>query len=358
MLPAVLATLCVAEMAWLRPAVWQYGVVVEVLACLCLVFRRRLPVVAPTAAGVGIFSLYFIDPELTDPAMYLGIAIAAAFALARWNDGHEGLVGMAVIGTAAAVFSVVDPESDVTYLAFLGCLLIPPYVFGRLTRRLAVQSGLLERQQVVVQQNAVREERERIARDLHDVIAHSLSSIVVQSAAAQELVHTDPTRAGSLLANVSDAGRDALAETGRLLHLIRDDHDELGLAPTPGLSGLDDLVAAFESDGLGVHLHTDPRLPPLSGGADVAAYRVVQESLTNASKYAADRKVDLELTATEHQLRITALNRVGGHHAPGSGLGLLGMRERLAIIGGHLDHRVTPDGRFELIATLPIESAR
>ena len=128
----------------------------------------------------------------------------------------------------------------------------------------------------------MRAERDRIARELHDVIAHSVSAMVVQTAAAQDLVRTDPDRAERVLADVADTGRRALAETGRLLHVIRDDADELGLAPAPGLADLPALVEAFRASGLTVDLDVREPLPALPVGVDVSAYRIVQEALTNA----------------------------------------------------------------------------
>ena len=132
---------------------------------------------------------------------------------------------------------------------FVLSLAIPPYFFGRISRRLAEQSELLARQSEQLRDQAVRDERDRIARELHDVVAHSVSAMVVQTAAAQDLVHTDPAKAAQLLASVAETGRRALAETGRLLHLVRDDADELGLSPAPGLADVPALVESFRTAG-------------------------------------------------------------------------------------------------------------
>jgi len=211
-----------------------------------------------------------------------------------------------------------------------------------------------------VRHEAVRAERDRIARELHDVIAHSVSAMVVQTAAAQDLVRHDPARAEEVLADVADTGRRALAETGRLLHVIRDDADELGHSPAPGLADLPALVEQFRSSGLTVDLDVREPLPFLPAGVDVSAYRIVQEALTNALRYAADRTAALTVSGTPGGVSIRTSNRTathpGGRGGKGSGLGLLGMAERVSVLGGQLTHGVTGE-RFELAATLPVGPA-
>ncbi len=190
-------------------------------------------------------------------------------------------------------------------------LAIPPYVFGRISRKLALQSELLARQSEQLRDQAVREERDRIARELHDVIAHSVSAMVVQTAAAQDLVRTHPDRAAAMLQGVADTGRRALEETGRLLHLIRDDADELGLRPAPGLADVPDLVEGFRDSGLEVADELALPAETLPGGVDVSAYRVVQELLTNALKYGAG-PARLVVATEPDRLRISCANPVSG----------------------------------------------
>jgi signal transduction histidine kinase len=241
--------------------------------------------------------------------------------------------------------------SDVIFVLVIG---LPPYVLGRLMRRLSAQKEALEQAQEIVRAQAVRDERDRIARDLHDVIAHSVSAMVVQTAAAQDVVRSDPDRAERILADVADTGRRALSETGRLLHVIRDTADELGLEPAPGLAQVPKLVDRFRADGLSVDLRIDESLPALAAGIDVSAYRIVQEALTNALRYAADGSVRLAVTSSPGAVSILAENAANGARSQGSGLGLLGMRERVAVLGGTLTHGVSEPGRFELEAMLPV----
>jgi signal transduction histidine kinase len=188
---------------------------------------------------------------------------------------------------------------------------------------------------------------------MHDVIAHSISAMVVQTAAAQDLVRTDPERAEAVLADVADTGRQAIAETGRLLHVLRDDEDELGLEPAPGLADLPGLVAAFRASGLDVDVEAPEVMPDLPAGVDVSAYRIVQEALTNALRYGSDRTARLRVVATTGGVSIEASNPSAGNGGSGAGLGLVGVAERVALLGGRLSHGVR-DGRFELHATLPV----
>lgn len=268
-LPAALAVTGVVELAALQPERWPYGAVMEVVCCCLLVFRRRNTLLLATLASVLLFAIPWVGPQLNDVSAPIPISALAVFSLGRWVRDLRGLAGIAVMaGAVLADYAFVDQRhhnwSDVV---FVTALIVPPYVLGRLTRRLAEQKGLLERNQELVKREAVRTERDRIARELHDVVAHSISAMVVQSAAAQDLVRSDPDRAESILQAVGSTGRRALSATGRLLHVIRDDANELGLKPAPGLTDLADLVERFRADGLQVAAEISQPLPPLPAGS-------------------------------------------------------------------------------------------
>ncbi len=354
--PAVICVVGVVELAALRTHGWGYGAAVEVAACTLLVWRRRNPLVFATLATVVQMVMPWVGPQLHEASTPILIGAVSAFSLARWVHDLRGLVGLGVMASAIlAAYVFVDARShNWSDVVFVSALLVPPYVFGRITRRLADQKALLEQQQELVKREAARDERDRIARELHDVIAHSVSAMVVQTAAAQDLVRSDPEKAEEVLAAVAATGRRALSETGRLLHLIRDDADELGLQPAPGLSDLPSLVERFRAHGLQVAMEVDEPLPPLPAGVDVSAYRIVQEALTNALRYGADRNAALRLTSTPTTLSICASNSSSGLTGVGSGLGLLGLAERVKLMGGELSHGVTGDGQFRLDVTLPL----
>jgi signal transduction histidine kinase len=354
--PAALVLVGALELAGTRSAGWGYALGLEVVAATLLIWRRPLALWATPLAAIVLLQMPWIGPQLDDVAAPILFCTVCGYALARWVDDYKGLIGIAAILFVFFIdYRFVDTRvHGIGDVIFVVTLILPPYVLGRLTHKLAVQKDLLERNQELVMRDAARAERDRIARELHDVIAHSVSAMVVQTAAAQDLVRSDPDRAEAVLADVATTGRHALSETGRLLHAIRDEADELGLAPTPGLADLPALLDRFRASGLDVSVHLDEPLPALPAGVDVSAYRIVQEALTNALKYGADRTAALRLGRTPGGLSIRASNPTGGGTGAGSGLGLLGIGERVAMLGGSLTHGVDPDGCFQLAAELPV----
>jgi signal transduction histidine kinase len=356
MVPVLLAVLCLVEVVALRPDSWQLAAAVELAACVALVWRRRWPMMACVGAGLINLSLPWIGPQLDELAAPILVMVVASYSLARWIGTYQGLIGLGIILLAFASDYVFADERthDITDIFFVSALMIPPFVFGRLARAFADQAAELERQQEVIRREAARGERDRIARELHDVIAHSISAMVVQTAAAQDLVRSDPDRAAGLLESIADTGRHALLETGRLLHLIRDDADELGLRPAPGLSDLDALLETFRAGGLDVDASIQLPAGPLAGGVDTSAYRVVQEALTNALKYGDDHTAALSINGSPTSLHIRTTNRARRSVPPGSGLGLLGMTERVTMLGGHITHD-EKNGEFVLDVLLPLE---
>ena len=359
LLPALLLALGAAELASLGTDGWVASVGLEAISAALLVFRRTLPLFVVPPAAIALMLIPLTGTQMEEAAAPILFYILGIYSLGRYLAGHSGLVALVlVLLLVFADFFFASPGDtrDWTDIVFVLSLAIPPYVFGRISRKLAMQSEELARQQELIRDQAVRDERDRIARELHDVIAHSLSAMVVQTAAAQDLVRSSPERAAALLASVADTGRKALDETGRLLHLIRDDADELGLHPAPGLADVPDLVSTFRESGLNVVDELDLPSVRLSGGVDVSTYRVVQEALTNALKYA-EGPVQLSIDSTPDQLRIRCANRVsraGSNGSNGSGLGIQGMAERVGLLGGTLTSGKTPDGRFAIEVDIPL----
>jgi signal transduction histidine kinase len=355
LVPAVLLVLGVAELASLGTEGWIPSVGLEAVAAAALVLRRRLPAVVVPFSVVVLMLMPLTGTHMDEPATPIFLIVLGTYTLGRYLAMRSGMLLLLLSVGLVLLAVVLDAgDSDWTDVVFVLSLVLPPYVFGRISRKLAQQTRQLARQQEQLRAQAVRDERDRIARELHDVIAHSLSAMVVQTAAAQDLVRTDPDRAAELLAAVADAGRQALAETGRLLHLIRDEDDELGLQPAPGLSDLPALVEGFRAGGLALDASLELPDLPVSGGVDVSAYRVVQEALTNALKYAAG-PVRLSVGTADGELRISCSNRVGAGRSGGSGLGLQGMAERVRLLGGTLRHGAAGD-RFEVDVVIPLSS--
>ncbi len=331
--------------------------------CAALVLRRRWPAPVALTSTLLLMGMSHVGPAVDELAAPILMLILAVYALGRHLADRRGAPALAVVVGATLVIAVRSDGAspDVTDVVFICALLIPPYAFGVVMRtlaersaRLADQAELLARLQATVREDAAHAERTRIARELHDVLAHSISAMVVQASAAEDLAARDPARAASVMSEVATTGRRALAETGRLLHLVRDSADELGIAPDPGLAELDPLVEQFRRSGLAVHLEVEGDLGDLPSGVDVSAYRVVQEALTNALKYAPDRQVRLLVRRGPDGLLIQTDNAARPGPAAGSGLGLVGMAERVSVFGGELQQGYTRDGRFVLTARLPL----
>jgi signal transduction histidine kinase len=357
-LAGALFVLGAVELVSTRPGGWGWGLGLELTACLLLAFRRRAPLLFGTAAPVVLLVMPYVGPALDEPAAPILIFAVAVYTLARWIPDLRGLLGvMAIVAVLLADYVLADSRHhNISDVVFVATLFTPPYVLGRLMHRLAAQKVMIEQREELVTREAVRAERDRIARELHDVIAHSVSAMVVQTAAAQDLVRTDPERAERVLRDVAETGRLALAETGRLLHVIRDETDELGLHPAPGLADLAQLVERFRASGLDVELQVEDGLPPLPAGIDVSAYRIAEEALTNALRHGGG-SVSMSVSMRGSDVLIKASNPQGGHRSSiGSGLGLRGMAERVSVLGGTLRHGIS-DGRFELDATLPGDPA-
>lgn len=344
------------EAVSVRPTHLGGVIAVEIVACATLVWRRRWTLVTCLLAGLLMTFTPYLGAQMDELAAPILLVAVVSYSVARWvNDLRGLLVVAAIIVSVTGDYLFADNRAhNISDVFFVAALFVPPYVVGRIARRLAEQAEQLERQQDLVRQAAVRDERDRIARELHDVIAHSLSAMVVQTAAAQDLVRSDPDRAEAALAAVASTGRRAIDETGRLLHVIRDTDDELGLAPTPGLAEVPELVERFRADGLQVELDLQQPVPALPPGVDISAYRIVQEALTNALRYAAEPVTTLSVDVTPERLSITSSNAPTGRTGAGSGLGLIGIAERVSLLGGTLSHGIGDDGRFRLEACLPV----
>ena len=341
------------------------------LACATLVLRRRYPLAMPPLVTLWFVAAAAAGVEVGDPASWIVPMTFAAFAAGRYAGWPAHITGhwpgaVSVLAGLAGAYLALDQLTAFSPDLLFGLIgSVLPWLLGRGLRRELDRSASVaaeaERVRLTREQDlqtAASSERERIARELHDVLAHSLSVMVVQSSLAEDLVVRDPEAAVTALRAVQDSGRAALAETGRLLRLIRDDEDELGLGPGRGLAHLVVLVDELGRSGLHVSLDADPDLAGrLPTGVELSVYRIVQEGLTNALKHAPGSPVDVRLRRRHDELQVEVSNgppstrpmvEVAGGH------GLVGVRERVALFGGSLSHGVTPDGGFQLAATLPV----
>ena len=357
--PAALAVAAVIE-AFTVPVPRGATTATVILACTLLVGRRRHPLVLATSAGMVLLLSAHIgvpDDPLTMPLL---IMFVACFSLGRYVPTWWGAAGVVTVNLTLHWVDGVQIPPLVDWL-WAGALTFGPYVFGRLVLnharlndRLAAQAQQLVEEQRHVAARAVLAERRRIARELHDVIAHSLSVMVVQAGAARDLLDTDRDRVAQALEEIQRSGRAALGETGRLLGLLREeDSDEL--APQPSAADLPRLVESFAEAGLRVTLKMSGPTGGLPAGVDLSVFRIVEEGLTNALKHAPGSVVEVSYTRRPQEVQIELANATadGSRAMVSSGHGLVGMRERVAVFGGSLDAAPTHEGGFTVRALLP-----
>jgi signal transduction histidine kinase len=299
------------------------------------------------------------------------------YSVAAWGSRRAALLagGVAVV-VLVVVMGLPRADADVVDAAFVSLGLAGAWVLGdraRVQRALAAElqerAVRLERERASEARRAVAAERARIARELHDVVAHHVSMMVVQAEAGPVAVERDPARAAGAFEAIAATGRQALAEMRRLLGVLRGDGDgdaAPSLAPQPGLAEVPSLVEQVGRAGLRVALVVEGPEAPLPAGVDLSAYRIVQEALTNAVKHGGSGRAEVLVRYGEHelQLRIWDEGRPAGGDGPppnrpdtAPGRGLLGMRERVALFGGELRAGPGPDGAFTVDARLPIGTA-
>jgi signal transduction histidine kinase len=234
------------------------------------------------------------------------------------------------------------------------------WLAGWLVRRRAAQARTALAHSDELARSAVSDERTRIARELHDVVAHSVSIVAVQAGAAEELIERDPAAAREHMRAVRRTAREAMTEMRRLLDVLRT--DEPRFAPTPGLSRLGDLLAETRAAGVPVELIEQGPRPELPAGVDLVVFRVVQESLTNVRKHArgAPTQVALRYASRAIEIEVTNPTQPGRHRRNGTdhsrgGHGLIGMRERALLFGGSFDAGERPGHGFRVRVVLPLQ---
>jgi signal transduction histidine kinase len=338
----------------------RWGVVSLVVQFVPLVWRRRAPVLVLSLVGVG--TVGYGMAELPDPAIVFALALAIYTVAAHRprTVTVPCLVALIVTAALAMLFGDGSDAADVAVNYLVGTT---SWVVGDIVRGQREQAAALDARRVDEARRAAADERVRIARDLHDVVAHHISVIVVQAEAAQEVMATQPDRADRAMAAVADTARTALGELRRMLGLLRSD---AGLAPQPDLAALDDLVASVRQAGLAVDVRTTGDERPVDGVVGVTAYRVVQEALTNVLRHARASHARVDLAFGDGALVVTVSDDGrGARGADGSGRngplgegpvghGLIGMRERVTVVGGDLVSGPGPAGGFTVRARLPL----
>jgi signal transduction histidine kinase len=331
------------------------------LTALPLALRRLFPLEVLASIGGATLALEFLDVHATLVGLLVAIYTVAVRSPQRMS---LATIGVVLVGSVVAVLIQHTPEFIPEAVALPGFA----WALGTVQRTRAAHAAeserrlqLLERQRDERARLAVAEERGRIARELHDVVAHGLSMIVLQAAAARSLLGSDRDRADKAMAQVERVGREGLAEMRRLLGALDAGHESPILAPQPGLARLDELIERFRQADLPVELNIDGNRRALASGLDLSAFRIVQEALTNVLKHAGRVPVTVTLHYGDDALDIEVLDKGGtpqnGRRRAGEdGRGLVGMRERVALLGGDMSAGPDPEGGFRVVCTLPLGS--
>ena len=345
------------------------GYVLVLLHTLPLAGRRRFPgavLALSVASGLAVAALG-LPPEI------LGVAIlVAVYTVAAYADRWVPLVGLAVAEVGSAAVQLTSGRFQAPTVVSNGLVIGAAWLLGHFVgvrrayiRQLEERTAELERARAELARRAVVEERLRLARKLHDVVAHAMSVIAVQSGVGAHVADTQPEEAAKALAAIEATSRAALEELRRLLGVLRQEDEPQGdLAPVPGLADLEGLLAEVAKTGLAVKLQVHGTRPSLPAGVDLSAYRIVQEALTNVVKHAGPARA--QVTVGYHDQNVTVEVTDDGRGAMtsasdgrvGSGHGLIGMRERVAAFGGNLEVGPGLDGGFRVAARLPLGAER
>ncbi len=331
---------------------------------LGLLARRRSPFGAAAAFWLLAAAISFGDGRLIPyPAGLYLAGVLAAFLLGNLRDAVLARVGLAVVLGSMATIILNQPGHTAGELVFIPLLFGIAWLAGFALNARAEQADAAEaraaqaeRERETAARIAVAEERTRIARELHDIVAHAVSVMVLQVGAVRHRLPGELADEADALRGVEQAGRTALAEMRRLLAAMRQDGDDLELTPQPGLDSVGSLVADVERAGLPVTLRVEGDAVPLPRAIDLSAYRIVQEALTNALKHARARHADVTLRYAPDELRIEVRDDGSGDSAQsnGPGYGLVGIRERVKIYGGEMTAGAAASGGFVLDARLPL----
>ena len=327
-------------------------------ASLSLIWRRRQPLRVHIIVMAASF-VSLSDQLLSGPIFALVISL---YSLGRYEaDKRRSVLGVLAALVLIAFYRLLlgppDGNDPITLLAgFLVWYVGRRIRFrGEYLRLLKERAEQLEREQHAEAEKAVTEERTRIARELHDIVAHQVSLMTVQAGAAKVVAGKNPGAARDAMASVETAGRQALDELRHLMGVLRPGARGDERLPQPGLQYLTRLIEDFRKTGLSVAVAIDPDLPPLPARVDLSLYRIVQEALTNVLKHAGPgANTSVTLSSSAEQLEVVIENdQAGAASLPGTGYGIAGMRERAEVLGGTVDAGPAGPGRFCVRATLP-----
>jgi signal transduction histidine kinase len=327
-----------------------WAVALALLASVPVLWRRRAPVWVTAVVGLAMTALVIGGHK---PLLPYG-PLVGVYTIAAVSAPLVRLSVLPIIGAAVYV-SLVVPHDNLDAYRVVGTAFVAAYALGTSARAHRAQAAeLAERDHRLTQERvmAAAQERTRIARDMHDIVTHSVGLMVVQAEAGPLVIRPDPARAEAAFDAIADTGRGALAQLRGVLGALRSDENGLR-EPRPGLSALPGLIERSRRVGLNVTLTSDGAPRPVTANVDVAAYRIVQEALTNVMRHADAQAVRVRLRWADTALEVEVADDGKGADGVIGGHGLAGMRERAAACGGKLQAGPGMDG-FVVAATLPV----
>src|SRR3954468_7956973 len=354
--------------------VWA-NYVLGVVVTGAVAWRRPWPVWALAAQLIALLVSAAANGDLTENPISPFLAVIVVM----YGVGSYAPVGWSRFGVAIGVVGVVlidlvgDSSGDVgSYVGTILLAILLPWAAGRAAKEWAQRALELERVNAALKAEqeqrsflAVADERSRIARELHDVVAHSISVMVVQAEGAKRMMERDPRRAKSALEQIEGTGRAALVEMRRLLGVLRKEGEGTIRTPQPGTQTLDMLVNRAQEAGLDVRVAIEGQKKTLPAGVDVSVFRIIQEALTNSLKHAGPTRADVLLTYSDESVEVEIVDTgaVNGFEAPSPDPetpqhGLLGMKERVSLYGGEIVTGPCEDGRdgYRVWARIPLTS--
>ncbi len=336
---------------------------VAILAIVPPLFaRRRFRFAAPVAVGVAYALSTFVDKNFVHLLTPTLASFAATFLVGLVRDRSKAVAGLALAVGLIAVAGHNDPTGGAGNIVFVSIVFGIVWTIGFAVGRTFIaadeakeRAARAESEREIRAQAAVADERARIARELHDVVGHSVSVMTVQASAVRRLLRPEQEREREALEVVERAGREALAEMRRMVGVLRRPEEAPALAPQPSLEHVDKLVEKAREAGLPVELRVEGDAVELPAGLDLTAYRLIQEGLTNALKHAGAQRAEVLVRYSDGQIEIAVSDDGrGAGSGDGGGHGLVGMRERVSVYGGELEAGPKPEGGYRLSARLPL----
>jgi signal transduction histidine kinase len=339
----------------------------SLLQTLPLAFRRRAPLPSFILTLLGVCLYYPLGYEVTDGTLATFVGV---YTVAAYEDRRRSLLGLGLLAFGMSWYWVTRAEPfDPTTPIWIGILGLLSWGLGEYVRtrraytaQVEALAERLDRARALEARQAAWQERARLARELHDLIGHTVNVMVIQAGAGRRTLASDRGLAERAFQTIESTGREALEELDRLLGILRTEEDEPELPPQPGLEQLRTLAGRFEDAGLPVELTIEGDEVPLPRSLDQSAYRIIQEALTNALRHAGDTIAHVAVRYRTDRLELEVANDSHGNRRPpdhaGGGRGLIGIRERVALFGGELEAGPVAGGGFVVRCRFPLTTGR